>query len=407
MKNKLFFITIAHRLQRKVIDPIPISNKPGASKGDSTFVDGSPQQRKIQSLEGATDSDNEMMHAKMKHFTHQSQGSDEASQAEEATAGAMTQPAQQQQHTSGETPDDSKNAPAAELQTSSIASTGHQQAHAPRQSHISRASFLPAMLRRSTGQQHSQARRADPTLISAVIQRNTSVPTIYDSQQPVTAVLVDEEDIPIGEVVEAQAVGFFEQKWKLMVFIGFVVAGALLALGLTVGRQQPSAFTPSPTSSPTLKPTFDRRPTIEQIQERGFVKCGWNDRFAPLRYRVCELIASVLFGDPSKMKHIPATKIDRFFLLDERKTNVLIDSAMYTIQFEVKERTTESSYIFSKMYFYYRAIYMGNQTYVECAESKKRSGHCSNMRICTGSPSSEHDFLRKHFPSDYIALCRV
>ena len=217
-----------------------------------------------------------------------------------------------------------------------------------------------------------------------------------------TAVLVGEEDILTGEIVEAQAVGFFEQKWKLMVFVVVVVAGALLALGLTVGRQQPSPITPSPTSSPTLKPTFDRRPTIEQIQERGFVKCGWNDRFVPLRYRVCELIASVLFGDPSKIKHVPVTKDDRFFLLDERETDVLVDAVMYTIQFEVKEPLTKGSYIFSKMYFYYRAIYMGNQTYVECAEAKKRYGHCCETRICAAYPSSEHDFLQRQFPLDYI-----
>ena len=98
MKNKLFFITIAHHLQRKVIDSAPISNKPGASKGDSTCDDR--LQRKIQGLDGATDSDYEMMHAQIKHSTHKSQVSDEASQAEEATAGGATQQAQHQ-HTSG------------------------------------------------------------------------------------------------------------------------------------------------------------------------------------------------------------------------------------------------------------------------------------------------------------------
>ena len=255
---------------------------------------------------------------------------------------------------------------------------------------------------RSIGQQHLQARRRDPTLILAIIQRNTSVPTIYDSQKPVTAILVDEEDIPAGEIFEAQAVGFFEQKWKLMVFVVVVVAGALLALGLTIGRQQPPPITPSPTSSPTLRPTFDQRPNIEQIQERGFVKCGWNARVVPLRYRVCELIASVLFGDPSKMKHVPVTKDDSFFLLEKRETDLLIDAVGYSMQREVKEPSTKGSYIFSKVYFYSRAIYMGNRTYVECAEAKQRYGHCSNMRICSILPSNNYDFLQRQFPSDYI-----
>ena len=61
--------------------------------------------------------DNEMMHAKMNHFTNQAQGSEGASQAEGATAGATMQLAQQQ-HASGESPDDSGNVPTARLPTS-------------------------------------------------------------------------------------------------------------------------------------------------------------------------------------------------------------------------------------------------------------------------------------------------
>ena len=45
---------------------------------------------------------------------------------------------------------------------------------------------------------------------------------------------------------------------------------------------------------------------------------------------------------------------------------------------------------------------MGNQTYVECAEAKKRYGHCCETRICAAYPSSEHDFLQRQFPLDYI-----
>ena len=122
----------------------------------------------------------------------------------------------------------------------------------------------------------------------------------------------------------------------------------------------------------------------------------------PLRYRVCELVASVLFGDPSKMKHVPVTKDDRFFLLEERETDLLVDSVSYSVQREVKEPLTKGAYIFSKIYFYSQAIYMGNQTYVECAEAEKRYGHCSEMRICAAYPSSHYDFLRRQFPLDYI-----
>ena len=96
------------------------------------------------------------------------------------------------------------------------------------------------------------------------------------------------------------------------------------------------------------------------------------------------------------------TKDDRFFLLEKRETDLLVDAVMYTIQRKVKEPLTKESYIFSKIYFYSRAIYMGNQTYVECAEAKQRYGQCSNMRICVVVPSNHYVFLQRKFPSDYI-----
>jgi len=436
--------TFEDRLRLKIIDSGSPSNKPGASKGGSTFDDR--LQRKIQGSYGATSSLTD--HSGSARGMCKGEGGnrsdakstkeqwiEEERVAEGATATAVVTEANRfasntrtsvvgspscvHMNNANASQDESKSSSTAGLLSSCIAPPGRQQAHAPRQS---QASFSQAMLQRSAGQQDSQARRHDfanrtSGILSAIIQRKSSVPTdsnqfqgsaaIYDSQLPVTAVLVDDEDIPAGEIVEAQAVGFFEQKWKLIVFVVVVVAGALLAWGLTAGRKQPPLVTPSPTSSPTLKPTFDPRPTIEQIQERGFVRCGtWNGR-APLRGTVCALVASALFGDPSKVTHIPVSKGDRFISLENRETDLLVDSVSYTIQREVKERTTERSFIFSKIYLYARAIYMGNQTYVECAETKQRYGHCSGIRICCAYPSGHYDFLARQFPSDYIVPVSV
>ena len=88
----------------------------------------------------------------------------------------------------------------------------------------------------------SEGRGGDASVAKSVKEENEvgvaedTLGNTYDSKQPVTAFLVDEEDPPIGEIVEAQAVGFFEQKWKLMVFIVVVVAGALAAALLALGR---------------------------------------------------------------------------------------------------------------------------------------------------------------------------
>ena len=406
---------------------LPSSNKPGASKEDSTFDER--LQRKIRGSDGASSFSTDPSGSSTGiHEEEEGNASDaksakdqrfdEGRLAEDATPTAADIEANHGSRScenvdnASMSPGESNNASTAGLPSSSFVSSGHQQAHAPRQS---QASFIR---QRSSERQDSQTQqRHDHTnsashLLSAVIRRNTSVSTdpnrfqasevIYDSQRPVTAVLVDEEDVPTptGEIVEAQAVGFFEKKWKLIVFVVVALAGALLAVGLTIGGKQPPPITMSPTSTPTLKPTFDPRPTIEQIQERGFVKCGWNrlvSREKGYRDLLCEQVASVLFGDPTKMEHVPVTMDNRFSLLQERATDLLVEVVSYTVQSEVTERV-----IFSKIFFYARAVYIGNQTYVECAEAGKRYGHCSEMKICAAYPSSDYYHLQRTFPSDYI-----
>ena len=61
----------------------------------------------------------------------------------------------------------------------------------------------------------------------------------------------------------------------------------------------------------------------------------------PLRNYTCALVASVLFGDPSKFKHIPVTRGDRFSLVEKRETDLLVDFVGYTIQREVNEASTK------------------------------------------------------------------
>ena len=45
--------------------------------------------------------------------------------------------------------------------------------------------------------------------------------------------------------------------------------------------------------------------------------------------------------------------------------------------------------------------YLGNATFVECAEKEKRFGECATLKICVFRESTSFDYLHSFFPSDF------
>jgi hypothetical protein len=93
----------------------------------------------------------------------------------------------------------------------------------------------------------------------------------------INATLVEESD-PI-ELVEAQPVGFLQGHWKAIAsFACIVLAGFAIFLALAFTRldilgnaSQPTLF---PSSAPSMAPSFNPKPTLEIVQERGTIRCG-------------------------------------------------------------------------------------------------------------------------------------
>jgi len=91
----------------------------------------------------------------------------------------------------------------------------------------------------------------------------------HDSTMLIEATLVED-----SEIYEAKTMGFCQRYWKFIFAITVIILTTSTLIG-TFFIAPP--FTKAPkTSSPTLSPTFDPRPTLDIVQERGYLLCGVN-----------------------------------------------------------------------------------------------------------------------------------
>ena len=91
----------------------------------------------------------------------------------------------------------------------------------------------------------------------------------HDSTMLIEATLVED-----SEIYEATTVGYCQRYWKFIFAITVVILTTSTLVG-TLVIEPP--FTKAPkTSSPTFSPTFDPRPTLDIVQERGYLLCGVN-----------------------------------------------------------------------------------------------------------------------------------
>lgn len=84
------------------------------------------------------------------------------------------------------------------------------------------------------------------------------------------------------EVAEAETEGFCQKHAKVIGSISFIlIAGFIALVATTYDRMGMWGNTPPPTlvpsSFPSMAPSFDPRPTLQIVQERGRVRCGLNE----------------------------------------------------------------------------------------------------------------------------------
>jgi len=101
---------------------------------------------------------------------------------------------------------------------------------------------------------------------------------------------------------------------------------------------------------------------------------------------------------------VNSTYQSRFHQLNNRELDLLLQADTHTLEREVKERSTGVGYTFSSPYYYDGLAFMGNETYVKCAEDQRRYGGCTSLNICVLQDTTGHDVMIQHFPSDFIVV---
>jgi hypothetical protein len=233
-------------------------------------------------------------------------------------------------------------------------------------------------------QSENEDRRASLTQmvrasVRTVSQRRASVDTV------VTATLVED-----AEIVMATEMSFCERNWKRVVAVMVVMLAVLaLLLGLFVNRYETAIIQEQ--VEPTASPTFDSTPTLQTVQERGFIRCGMNYKLTNdtenFRLQLCRAVAAVVVGDANSYELVPITLATRWDVLNEHKADLLIGADTHTIQREIGRGLT-----FSTPYNYDGIAYAGN-TYRECAEARQRYGECSSLSICVLTDSTSFEFV--------------
>ncbi len=211
----------------------------------------------------------------------------------------------------------------------------------------------------------------------------------------VTATVVEEAD-----AVVATELGLCERNWKkiAVVMTALLVILSILLSILSVALREEDNLPQYP--GPTASPTFDSKPTLSTVQDRGFIRCGLNNQVAigSFHLDLCRSVASVVIGDADSYEITPTTFGTRWEILNNRGADLLIGADTHTIEREVRLPSAGSGFTFSAPYYYDGMTYAGNETFIECAERKKRYGICSSLSICVYADGTSLKYVSSYFP---------
>merc|ERR1712238_213050 len=231
-----------------------------------------------------------------------------------------------------------------------------------------------------------------------------------------TAYLVQDK---LAEVVEIKP--FYQRKEgrRTIALVTFLLVAMAVLLGvfLTLARRRKQDAELDeqqldeqlvPSMSPSQAPTFDPRPTLQVVQDRGVVKCGIEDvdeggdeKFGKYQMDFCRGLAAVLFGDPARFSPVSVGD-DRYEKLLRREVDVLFAGDTFTLEKAIKEPTTGSALAFGHPFYTAAVVYAGPDTYVQCASNQKRSDECQDLSICAVDTPDLVLLLPQYFPASFI-----
>jgi len=167
-----------------------------------------------------------------------------------------------------------------------------------------------------------------------------------------SAYLVEEGEDEDGtmEVAQAEKVKPYVQRKEgqlTIVIVGGLLACLAILLGIFLSRGEKNDETSELvelTDRPTPSPTFDPRPTLAIVRDRGVVNCGIEDvdreggvNLGEFNIDQCRALAATIFKDPTKMNLVTVGADDRYERLLNREVDVLYAGDTFTLEKSIRE----------------------------------------------------------------------
>ena len=168
-----------------------------------------------------------------------------------------------------------------------------------------------------------------------------------------SAYLVEEGEDEDGtmEVAQAEKVKPYVQRKEgqlTIAIVGGLLACLAILLGIFLSRGEKNDDEISElvelTDRPTPSPTFDPRPTLAIVRDRGVVNCGIEDvnreggvNLGEYNIDQCRALAATIFKDPTKMNLVTVGADDRYERLLNREVDVLYAGDTFTLEKSIRE----------------------------------------------------------------------
>ncbi|KAL7536394.1 hypothetical protein ACHAXR_007138 [Thalassiosira sp. AJA248-18] len=229
-----------------------------------------------------------------------------------------------------------------------------------------------------------------------------------------SAYLVEEDDMEIALAEEIKP--FFQRKegQVTIVIVGGLLASLVILLGVLLPRQGDATDLNAEeqiSEVPSMAPSFDPRPTLDIVRDRGVVNCGIEDarqegdvNLGQFCIDICRGLAAVIFGDPTKINQVIVGADDRYEKLIGREVDVLLAGDTFTLEKMIREPTTGEPLGFGYPYYSAAVVYLGLETYVKCANDQKRYDECKDLSICAVDTPEIRSLITSFFPASLITF---